>query len=97
MSLTRLSNATTERKNGSIAPAGLRWSGMVLYLVIVLCPRCFLSVHNCVVRRPRRPDRASYPKRLGLKAGAYCGYFGMMYGKLSCGTGTFEERQGGTE
>jgi hypothetical protein len=29
-----------------------------------------------------------------FKAGAYCGYFGMMYGGLACGTGTLEEATG---
>ncbi|MFO0717347.1 MAG: hypothetical protein U0233_10755 [Nitrospira sp.] len=77
---------------------GLRWSGMVLYLVIVPLPAMLpvgsqsvsFVVHEGRIEQATRRDWA-------FKAGAYCGYFGMMYGKLSCGTGTFEERQGGTE
>lgn len=39
--------------------------------------------------RIEKATRASW----AFKAGAYCGFFGMMYGGLGCGTGTFEERQ----
>ena len=73
---------------------GLRWSGMVLYLVIVPLPAMvpvgtqYVSVliHDGQIERATRRDWA-------FKAGAYCGFFGMMYGGLGCGTGTFEEKQ----
>ena len=73
---------------------GLRWSGMVLYLVIVPLPAMIpvgsqgisFLVHDGRIEQATRRDWA-------FKAGAYCGFFGMMYGGLGCGTGTFEEKQ----
>jgi len=73
---------------------GLRWSGMMLYLVIVPLPAMIpvgtqyvsLLVHDGHIEQATRRDWA-------FKAGAYCGFFGMMYGNLGCGTGTFEEKQ----
>ena len=73
---------------------GLRWSGLVLYVVIVPLP-AMLPVGSQYVSflihdgRIEKATRASW----AFKAGAYCGFFGMMYGGLGCGTGTFEERQ----
>ncbi|MBX3235247.1 MAG: hypothetical protein KF814_03765 [Nitrospiraceae bacterium] len=88
----------TTRKDGSeewiYKIDGLRWSGMVLYVVIIPLPAMvpvgsqYLSVlmdHGQIVR-VTRVDWA-------FKGGAYCGYFGMMYGHLGCGTGSFEESQ----
>ncbi len=74
---------------------GLRWSGMVLYIVIVPLPAMIpvgsqyvsLLIHDGRIEQATRRDWA-------FKAGAYCGFFGMMYGGLGCGTGTFEEKQG---
>lgn len=74
---------------------GLRWSGLVLYLVVVPLPAMVpvgsqtvsFVVHEGRIEQATRRDWA-------FKGGAYCGYFGMMYGRLSCGTGTFEEKRG---
>ncbi len=73
---------------------GLRWSGMLLYVMIVPLPAMvpvgsqYLSVlvQDGRIERVTKVDWA-------FKGGAYCGYFGMMYGRLGCGTGTFEETQ----
>ncbi len=73
---------------------GLRWSGMVLYLVIVPLPAMIpvgtqyvsFLVHDGQIEQATRRDWA-------FKAGAYCGFFGMMYGGFGCGTGTFEEKE----
>ncbi|MCC6967059.1 MAG: hypothetical protein IT391_12365 [Nitrospira sp.] len=73
---------------------GLRWSGMVLYIVIVPLPAMIpvgsqyvsFLIHDGQVERATRGDWA-------FKAGAYCGFFGMVYGGLGCGTGTFEEKE----
>ncbi len=73
---------------------GLRWSGMVLYLVVVPLPAMIpvgaqyvsILIHDGHIEQATRRDWA-------FKAGAYCGFFGMMYGGLGCGTGTFEEEQ----
>ncbi len=74
---------------------GWRWAGMVLYLVIVPLPAMVPVGSQHVsflltggeIRQASRTDWA-------FKAGAYCGYFGMMYGRLGCGTGSFDEQQG---
>lgn len=74
---------------------GLRWAGLVLYLVVVPLPAMVpvgpqtvsFVVHEGQVEQATRRDWA-------FKGGAYCGYFGMVYGGLGCGTGTFEEEQG---
>jgi hypothetical protein len=71
---------------------GFRWSGMVLYLVVVPLPAMIpvgmqyvsVLIHDGHVEQATRKDWA-------FKAGAYCGFFGMMYGGFGCGTGTFEE------
>ena len=73
---------------------GLRWAGMVLYVVIIPLPAMIpvgsqyvsFLVHDGQIERATRTDWA-------FKAGAYCGFFGMTYGGLGCGTGTFEESQ----
>lgn len=73
---------------------GLRWAGMVLYVVIIPLPAMIpvgsqyvsFLVHDGQIERATRADWA-------FKAGAYCGFFGMTYGGLGCGTGTFEELQ----
>lgn len=74
---------------------GLRWSGMVLYVVIIPLPAMIpvgsqyvsFLIHDGQIESATRTDWA-------FKAGAYCGFFGMTYGGLGCGTGTFEESQG---
>ncbi|MBI4000158.1 MAG: hypothetical protein HY348_00030 [Nitrospira defluvii] len=71
---------------------GLRWAGMVLYVVILPLPAMvpvgsqYVSflIHDGRIESATRTDWA-------FKAGAYCGFFGMTYGGLGCGTGTFEE------
>lgn len=73
---------------------GLRWAGMVLYLIVIPLPAMIpvgtqdisLLIHDGHIEQATRRDWA-------FKAGAYCGFFGMMYGGLGCGTGTFEEKQ----
>lgn len=75
---------------------GLRWSGLVLYVLVIPLPAMIpigsqyvsFLIHNGQVERATRGGWA-------FKAGAYCGFFGMMYGGLGCGTGTFEEQQRG--
>jgi hypothetical protein len=72
---------------------GLRWAGMVLYVVILPLPAMvpvgsqYVSflVHDGRIESATRADWT-------FKAGAYCGFFGMTYGGLGCGTGTFEEK-----
>lgn len=73
---------------------GLRWSGLILYVVIVPLPAMIpvgsqyvsFVIHDGRIQQATRADWA-------FKGGAYCGFFGMMYGGLGCGTGTFEEKQ----
>ena len=73
---------------------GWRWSGLVLYVVVIPLPAMvpvgsqYVSflIHDGQIERATRADWA-------FKAGAYCGFFGMMYGSWGCGTGTFEEQQ----
>ncbi len=73
---------------------GLRWSGLVLYVVVIPLPAMIpvgsqyvsFLIHGEHIERATRADWA-------FKAGAYCGFFGMMYGGLGCGTGTFAEKQ----
>ncbi len=73
---------------------GLRWSGLVLYVVIIPLPAMIpvgsqyvsLLIHDGHIESATRTDWA-------FKAGAYCGFFGMMYGGWGCGTGTFEEEK----
>lgn len=75
--------------------AGFRWSGVILYIVILPLPAMIpvgsqdvsFLIHNGRIEQATRRDWA-------LQGGAYCGYFGMVYGGLGCGTGTFEEEQG---
>ena len=72
---------------------GFRWSGVVLYVVIVPLPAMvpvgsqYVSflIHDGRIESATRADWA-------FKAGAYCGFFGMTYGGLGCGSGTFEEK-----
>lgn len=74
---------------------GWRWAGMILYLVIVPLPAMMpvgsqhvsFLLTDGEIKQATRTDWE-------FKAGAYCGYFGMIYGHLSCGTGTFEEARG---
>ena len=74
--------------------SGLRWAGMLLYVVIIPLPAMIpvgtqyvsVLVHDGQIERATRADWS-------FKAGAYCGFFGMTYGGLGCGTGTFEEIQ----
>ena len=74
--------------------SGLRWAGMVLYVVIIPLPAMvpvgsqYVSflVHDGQIESATRADWA-------FKAGVYCGFFGMTYGGLGCGTGTFEVSQ----
>ena len=73
---------------------GFRWAGMVMYLVVIPLPAMIpvgtqytsVLLHDGHIEQATRRDWA-------FKAGAYCGFFGMMYGGLGCGTGTFEEKQ----
>ncbi len=73
---------------------GLRWSGIVLYLIVIPLPAMIpvgtqdvsVVIHDDHIEQATRRDWA-------FKAGAYCGFFGMLYGGLGCGTGTFEENQ----
>ncbi len=73
---------------------GLRWAGMILYLVIIPLPAMMpvgaqdvtLLIHDGHIEQATRRDWA-------FKAGAYCGFFGMVYGGLGCGTGAFAEQQ----
>lgn len=73
---------------------GFRWSGVVLYVIIVPLPAMMpvgsqyvsFLIHDGQIESATRVDWA-------FKAGAYCGFFGMMYGGWGCGTGTFEELQ----
>ncbi|MGC3975565.1 MAG: hypothetical protein QM771_14465 [Nitrospira sp.] len=73
---------------------GLRWSGVLLYLVVLPLPAMIpvgtqyvsFVVQDGHIEEATRRDWA-------FKAGAYCGFFGMMYGGLGCGTGTFEENR----
>lgn len=73
---------------------GLRWSGLVLYVVIIPLPAMIpvgsqyvsFLIHDGQIENATRRDWA-------FKAGAYCGFFGMMYGGWGCGTGTFEEEK----
>lgn len=73
---------------------GLRWSGLVLYVVIIPLPAMIpvgsqyvsLLIHDGQIESATRRDWA-------FKAGVYCGFFGMMYGGWGCGTGTFEEEK----
>jgi hypothetical protein len=74
--------------------SGLRWAGMLLYVVIIPLPAMIpvgtqyvsVLVHDGQIERATRTDWS-------FKAGAYCGFFGMTYGGLGCGTGSFEEIQ----
>lgn len=75
---------------------GLRWAGMVLYVVVVPLPAMIpvgsqyvsFLIHDGQIERATLGDWA-------FKAGASCGFFGVTYGGFSCGTGTFEEKQSG--
>lgn len=74
--------------------SGLRWSGVVLYVVIIPLPAMVpvgsqyvsFHIHDGHIESATRADWA-------FQAGAYCGFFGMMYGSWGCGTGTFDELQ----
>lgn len=74
---------------------GFRWAGLVLYVVVIPLPAMipigsqYISflIHDEQIERATHADWA-------FKSGAYCGFFGMTYGGLGCGTGTFEEKQG---
>lgn len=90
----RIESREDGKEEWTYKTGGLRWSGMVLYLVIVPLPAMIpvgsqgisFLVHDGRIEQATRRDWA-------FKAGAYCGFFGMMYGGLGCGTGTFEEKQ----
>lgn len=74
---------------------GFRWAGMVLYLVVLPLP-AMIPVGTqdiSVLLRDGHIEQATR-RDWAFKAGAYCGFFGVMYGGLGCGTGTFEEKQG---
>lgn len=77
---------------------GFRWAGLVLYLVVVPLP-VMVPVGSQTVSFVVHDDRIAQATRRdwAFKGGAYCGYFGMVYGGLGCGTGAFEEQQGGPE
>ena len=76
---------------------GYRWSGLVLYVVIVPLPLMVpvgsqyvsFMVQQDQIERATRADWA-------FKVGAYCGFFGMTYGGWGCGAGRFEELQTAT-
>jgi len=73
---------------------GLRWAGMILYLVVIPLPAMIpvgaqdvtLLIHEGHIEQATRRDWA-------FKVGAYCGFFGMVYGGLGCGAGTFAGQQ----
>ena len=74
---------------------GLRWSGVVLFVVVIPLPAMIpigsqyvsFLIHDGQIERATRRDWA-------FKGGVYCGFFGMMYGGWDCGIGTFEEKEG---
>jgi hypothetical protein len=74
---------------------GLRWSGLVLYVVVIPLPAVIpvgsqyvsFFIHDGHIESASRTDWS-------FKGAAYCGFFGMMYGGWQCETGTFEEKQG---
>ena len=74
---------------------GFRWAGLILYVVIVPLP-AMMPVGSQYVSFMIRDGQIESATRgdWTFKAGAYCGFFGMTYGGLGCGTGTFEELQG---
>lgn len=73
---------------------GFRWSGLVLYVVIIPLPAMvpvgsqYVSflVRNDQIERATLTDWA-------FKAGVYCGFFGVMNGGWACEAGTVEEAQ----
>ena len=71
---------------------GFRWAGLILYVVIVPLP-AMIPVGSQYVSFVIRDGQIESATRAdwAFKAGAYCGFFGMTYGGLGCGTGTFEE------
>ncbi len=74
---------------------GLRWSGLVLYVVVIPLPAMIpvgsqyvsFLIHDGHIESATRADWA-------FKAGAYCGFFGMTYGGWGCGAGSFEDLRG---
>ncbi|MCW5798406.1 MAG: conserved membrane protein of unknown function [Nitrospira sp.] len=73
---------------------GLRWAGMVLYLVIIPLPAMIpVGTQDVSVLIYEGYIEQATSRDWAFKAGAYCGFFGMVYGGLGCGTGTFEEKQ----
>ena len=65
VSLTRLSNATTERKNGSMAPVAYGGPGWCCISSLSLCPRCFLSVHNPCRSSSTKAGSSKLPEEIG--------------------------------
>ena len=73
---------------------GFRWSGVVLYVVILPLPAMVptgsqyvsVLVRNDYIEKVTVTDWA-------FKAGVYCGFFGLMNGGWGCGAGTFEKLQ----
>ena len=73
---------------------GFRWSGLVLFIVIVPLPAMIPtgSQYVSVLVRNDRIERVTFTD-WAFKAGFYCGFFGLMSGGWGCGAGTFEELQ----
>jgi hypothetical protein len=74
---------------------GLRWSGIVLYVVVVPLP-AMVPVGSQYVSILIRDGHIESAARTdwSFKDAAYCGFFGMMYGGWQCETGNFKEIQG---
>jgi hypothetical protein len=74
---------------------GWRWAGMLLYVILVPLP-AMVPVGSQEISFTLIDGHIAQTTRMdwAFKAGAYCGYFGMMYGGLACGTGTLEEATG---
>jgi hypothetical protein len=73
-------------------PGGWRWAGMLLYVVIVPLP-AMVPIGSQEIAFTLMDGHIAQATKTdwGFKAGAYCGYFGMVYGGLACGTGTLDE------
>lgn len=73
---------------------GWRWSGLVLFVVVLPVP-AVVPVGSQYVSFLIRDGHIESATRTdwSFKGAAYCGFFGMMYGGWQCGTGSFEELQ----
>jgi hypothetical protein len=73
---------------------GFRWSGLVVYAVILPLP-AMIPIGSQYVSIFVREDRIEKVilTDWAFKAGVYCGFFGLMNGGWGCGAGTFEELQ----